>query len=273
MERTRTTLSHNEAYEFYKYVVEKPLASRNPVYYHPCCHTYTKRKREKNKCSHTISISFRTLFLKASTTEAMIQQVRNFYDRYCELYGYLPEKDLPHKKKPSDLSSEEEESAKGEPKSFKKSDVSTLGSRFDRDKQVASPMNSRLEGGLRERVANIENQICKIRPESNRAVFLSERLATENEVLTAENERLSDELSQVKKELAEQKKTLKAVNARLDAIEKKTKGGVLGKRYKKDSSSEKDKASSDKEEPKSESHSKPSLSSSEIREKDVEDKS
>ena len=265
------TITDDEAEQWYRDNVLKGFLGHNPSYYHVCCHSFSQRKKAKGKNGgHPKNEPFSTFFYQTDDRNLMAAQVQTFFNNYCSLSGLLPWKNIAHSREP--FTSEEEEPAKNERGRSRKRGKSgpVPVSRLDKDKRIASHQRSNFDNGLKERVASIERQIVKIRPESNRAKHLSEQMAASNKILIVENERLSNELLDVKKELAEQKKAFKDFKARFDAICKEGLGGLLGKRDQNNSSSENGKSSGGGPESSHESKSKASQPSSPIREKDVD---
>ena len=265
------TITDDEAEIWYRNNVAKSFLGRNPSYFHVCCHSFSQRKKAKGKNGgHPKNEPFSTFFYQTGDRNLMAAQVQTFFNNYCSLSGLLPWKNIAHSREP--FTSEEEEPAKNERGRSRKRGKSgpVPVSRLDKDKRIASHQRSNFDNGLKERVASIERQIVKIRPESNRAKHLSEQMAASNKILIVENERLSNELLDVKKELAEQKKAFKDFKTRFDAICKEGLGGLLGKRDQNNSSSENGKSSGGRQESSHESKSKASQPSSPIREKDVD---
>ena len=258
------TITDDEAEQWYRDNVLKGFSGRNPSFYHVCCHSFSQRKKAKGKNGgHPKNEPFSTFFYQTGDRNLMAAQVQTFFNNYCSLSGLLPWKNIAHSREP--FTSEEEEPAKNERGRSRKRGKSgpVPVSRLDKDKRIASHQRSNFDNGLKERVASIERQIVKIRPESNRAKHLSEQMAASNKILIVENERLSNELLDVKKELAEQKKAFKDFKTRFDAICKEGLGGHLGKREQQNSSCKEEQSANGEEESIPESRPKTPQSSAE----------
>ena len=271
-------LVRHDYIDWYNKVVETPLKNRNPQYYHSCCHTYSTRKKEKGLQTHPESLSFRKLFKTPADGDDKYNQVKAFYDKYCETHGSFPEQDLPHTLRGCDLTSESEEEmmmmpAKSKMKIGEKKTALSQDSSNAKDLKVANPERLRFKEGILYTTVTVQNQISELRTETSRTSSLTKLLVAENKELAAENKRLSMEVFRMKEDLAEQRQLLSAVNARINDMFKRGLGSMLGKRDQLEPSFEKDTASSAQKEKTKEPQRETSPSSSEIREKDVEDKS
>jgi len=234
------------------------------------------KEERKGLQTHPESLSFRKLFKTPADGDDKYNQVKAFYDKYCETHGSFPEQDLPHTLRGCDLTSEEEMMmmpAKSKMKIGEKKTALSQDSSNAKDLKVANPERLRFKEGILYTAVTVQNQISELRTETSRTSSLTKLLVAENKELAAENKRLSMEVFRMKEDLAEQRQLLSAVNARINDMFKRGLGSMLGKRDQLERSFEKEKASSAQKEKTKEPQLETSPSSSEIHEKDVEDKS
>lgn len=213
-----------DAVKWYQEEVEKPLKSHNLPVYHPCCNMFTTKKAKSARASHKEHISFSVLFKHTVESKSQNKQVQDFIEKYLNLFGAMPEKNLPHVKKASEILEEEEQmESKEKLKKRYYSDSSPLDSRLDKDLDYSDDPKMKLEDKVLKRGTSSEVQLCKFRP----GVF---KIGSTSLKLIEENQRLSEELVQVRLEQAEQKKTLEAVRSMLETLLKVIPADLLGKR-------------------------------------------
>jgi hypothetical protein len=227
-------IDRQTALHWYNQELSKSLKSRNYHTYHACCHSYSTRKHKKIIKGHQKdeSFSFKDLFSFTEDNNEKYAQVNAFWQKYCEpVYGDLPWKNVPHVKKASDLTDEdeakpvkeEEEEERDEEENESKAEL-TVDSRDDQDWPLEDPQKQRLLD-FREYKENLLGfEVSKL------------RVALVRE--TEKRERLAAELSSVKAKMAEQQQLLEAVTSKLDSLMSGPLAGLLGKRAAKQSDSE-----------------------------------